>query len=227
MYCHQCGSMTGQDAKFCTSCGARQTIGNPDGAVKARGLAGFSNRITDPAFARHIKNSNRWSAIFSVILAAAAFIGFTVAGELGVEDMENPQSLFIGIGIGGMFLSIALFQIIGRKRSRTWEGTVVDKTSKKKERRLGSDDDSYTDYYMEYVVTVQEDGGKRHRLVTEDDTTVYDYYKVGDRVKHHGGLNSYEKFDKSGDSIIFCAACASLNSIEEEYCARCKCPLLK
>ena len=68
---------------------------------------------------------------------------------------------------------------------------------------------------------------KKHRLTAEDDRTVFDYFQVGDHVRHHAGLNSYEKYDKSQDSIIFCNACATLCQISDDVCFRCKCPLLK
>ena len=64
-------------------------------------------------------------------------------------------------------------------------------------------------------------------MTAEDDRTVFDYFQVGDRVRHHAGLNSYEKYDKSHDSIIFCNACATLCQISDDVCWRCKCPLLK
>lgn len=191
------------------------------------GRVGYSDRISDPAFARYIKNTNRWAGIFSIIIAVAAVVGFFIAGEMGVEDMENPQSLFIGMGIGGMFLLIGLFTILGRKRTRTWDGVVVDKKIKKKRRTQGSGDDAYTVQYLEYTVFVQENGGKKQSITVDDDDTVYKYYKVGDRVRHHAGLNSYEKYDKSEEDIIFCNACATLCDINDDYCWRCKCPLLK
>lgn len=188
---------------------------------------GYSTRIKDPDFARYVKNTNRWAALFSVIMAFAAVAGFYIAGEMGADNMENPQALFIGTGIGCMFLLIALFAMIGRKRSKTWDGVVVDKKVKKKQRRQGSEDDYYYADYLEYSVTVQEKDGKKHKMTAEDDDTVYNYYQIGDRVRHHAGLNSYEKYDKSEDSIIFCNACATLCDINDDYCYRCKCPLLK
>ena len=139
--------------------------------------------------------------------------------------MENPEALYIGLGIGSMFIIIALFQIVGRNKSTTWDGTVVDKKIKKK-RRQDKYDDSWKDY-LEYQVILKADNGKKHDITAEDDDTVYNYYKIGDRIRHHKGLNSYEKQDKSGDTIIFCNACASLNDINEDFCFRCKCPLLK
>jgi len=193
-------------------------------------MAGFSEKINDPVFAKYLKNTNRWAAIFAVGLAVVAVIGFTIAGALGVDNLENPQAFFQGLGVGGMFLLIALFTIIGRKRSRTWDGIIVDKkiTKKRKKRsRDGGSDDYYYADYLEYLVLIRGDDGKTHRIIDEDDDTRYNYYRIGDRVRHHGGLNTYEKHDKSGDSIIFCNACATLCNINDDYCFRCKCPLLK
>lgn len=188
---------------------------------------GYSARINDPAFARYVKNTSRWTAVFAFILAAAAVAAFYVTGEMGADNLENPQALFIGIGIGGMFLMIGLFSIISRRRSKTWDGVVVDKKIKKKQRRQGSEEDYYYVDYLEYTVLVQDKSGKKHRMTAEDDDTAYNYYQVGDRVRHHAGLNSYEKYDKSEDSIIFCNACGTLCDIHDDHCFRCKCPLLK
>jgi len=72
-------------------------------------------RISDPAFAKYI---NCWSTVFSIILAVAAVVGIYIAGETGSE-IDNPESLYIELGIGGMLLLIALFKIFGRKCSTT------------------------------------------------------------------------------------------------------------
>ncbi|MDD3357332.1 MAG: hypothetical protein PHP72_10495 [Dysgonamonadaceae bacterium] len=187
-------------------------------------LTDYSQRIDDPAIAKYIKNNNQWSIIFSIILAFVAVVGFQIYGETSSE-MDNPEAFYIGLGIGGMFLLIAFFQIAGRKKSTTWDGTVVEKNIRKKRRH-----DKYQDMwenYLLYQVTIKADNGKKHNITAEDDDTKYNYFKIGDRVRHHKGLNTYEKQDKSSDTIIFCNACATLNDIEEDYCFRCKCPLLK
>ncbi|MDR3585075.1 MAG: hypothetical protein P4L59_07085 [Desulfosporosinus sp.] len=49
--------------------------------------------------------------------------------------------------------------------------------------------------------------GKMYYLSTEDDATIYNYYRTGDKVRHHKSLNGLEKYYKSGDTIIFCNAC--------------------
>lgn len=188
----------------------------------------FSNRITDPAFARYVKNANRWATSFALGLAAVAVVGFYVAGEMDGSEMDNPESLYVGLTIGGMFVAIAMVQVLGRKRSRTWDGQVVDKRVERKRRKRQRDHDNYVweDYEL-FTVFVRSDSGRLYRIMAENDDTVWNYWAIGDRLRHHGGLNSYEKYDKSKDTIIFCNACASLHDIEEEYCHRCGCPLLK
>ena len=76
-------------------------------------------------------------------------------------------------------------------------------------------------------MVIQENGGKKHKLSVKNDATFYNYYENGDKVRHHGGLNTYEKYDKSKDTVIFCNACASRHDINDDICRRCKCPILK
>ena len=73
----------------------------------------------------------------------------------------------------------------------------------------------------------KKDDGKIYTRSAENDDTVFNYFKIGDKVRHHGGLNSIEKFDKTGDKIIFCSSCAYLNDVRDDLCVKCKCLLLK
>lgn len=189
------------------------------------GSIGYSPRIRDPAFANYQGSSGRGSAVFSLILAIMAIIGFYLAGEWSSSDMRNPQSLYIGLSIGGMFLLIAVAQVSSRRDASTWDGQVVDKRveCRRRQQRGG---DGWEDYQL-YTILLRDDQGRLHRIRLENDATIYDYYAVGDRLRHHGGLNSYEKYDKSKDSIVFCNACGTMHSITAEYCQRCRCPLLK
>ena len=229
MNCSNCGSTLKDGVKFCKFCGTSQEMDtqskSPD---QDNGLIGFSSKINDPAFAQYLKNSNRWALIFSSVLALIAIIGFFIYGETSSE-MDNPQALFIGLGIGGMFFIIALFQNINRARGTTWDGTVVDKKIEHGQRKNHTgNNEYYLEDYTDYVVHIRSDAdGKTYKLQDEEDDTRYNYYQIGDRVRHHKGLNSYEKYDKSKDTIIFCNACGSLNDINDDYCFRCNCPLLK
>jgi hypothetical protein len=228
MYCSKCGAEIQPGADYCSRCGAEaaESDNNQRGYSRDK-LIGFSNKINDPAFARYIKNSNRYSAFFALGLAVIAIVGFTIAGAVG-SDLDNPQAFFIGLTVGAVFVVIALIQIRGRRKSKTWDGAIIDKRVDKKKRKVHTTRDHYYwQEYLDYMVVIASDYGKKHEIHVEDDDTVYNYYKIGDRVRHHKGLNSYEKYDKSKDDIIFCAACAGLNDINDDYCHRCKCPLLK
>lgn len=227
MYCLKCGAVLSENEKFCQVCGNVIQISQQCTNSVNENLVGFSSKIQDPAFAKYIKNTNRWSSIFSFILALIAVIGFFIYGEVSSE-MDNPKAMFIGLVVGGMFVVIAFIQIIGRNRSKTWDGIVVDKKIEEKNRKRNiGNNDYYWENYVLYSVFVKSNSGKMHTISSENDDTLYNYYVVGDKVKHHAGLNSYEKYDKSRDTIILCNACASLNNINDDYCFRCKCPLLK
>ncbi len=93
MYCINCGTQISESASFCPACcnGIDQTS---QSAPPTANLRGFSTRIGDPAFAKYVKNSNRWASIFSIILAVAAVVGFYIAGEMGVEDMKREGFIY-------------------------------------------------------------------------------------------------------------------------------------
>jgi hypothetical protein len=215
LYCENCGTLILKDAKFCRVCGSKQNHAphnapQPPNALQSPNSHGFSLQINDPVFAKHIKNTNSWSVIFSIILAIAAVAGFYIAGEQSTE-MDNPESMYIGFGIGSMFLLIALFQVLGRNRSKTWDGTVEDKKIKKKSKKHTYGDDNVRyENYLEYSVIIRSNQGKQYVITADNDDTLYNYYRIGDRVRNHGRLKSYEKFDKTGDRFIPCSACSKL-----------------
>ena len=174
----------------------------------------YSLKINDPAFAKYRKNTKNYRYQFAFALAFIAVIGFYLYGVFS-NEMDNPEALYIGFVIGGMFLLIGIYSVLSLKPKPSWEGEVVEKKIIKKKN------------CTEFVVYFEDKQGKRHEKVTEDDATVYDYYKIGEKVKYHGKLKSIEKFDKSKDAIIFCSACSFMHEISENFCQNCGCPLLK
>lgn len=230
MFCRICGSSLDGVANFCSNCGAQLPGSGVDNTPRQNAsqyssgsLIGFSPKINDPAFAGYVKHSNQWSSLFSIIIAAAAIIGFYIYGEKGSE-MDNPEALYIGFVIGGMFLLIALGQILRRISSKTWDGQVIDKKSFS---ARDIDDDGISTSHMQYTIFIRRDDGKIIKLRSRDLPGMFDYFNIGDRVRHHGKLKTFEKYDKSHDAIIFCNACGSQNDIANDKCRRCKCPLLK
>ena len=229
MHCRYCGALITEEDIFCNTCGKEKfNIENSNKIQAPIKRIGYSDKINDPRFEKYVKNSNKAASIFSIALAIIAIVGFTIAGERNLDNLSNPQSMYIGFGIGGMFLVIALLQVMGRKRNYTWDGIVEDKTiTKQKTRNKAEDSSNRYDEYLLYEIKIRSDSGKKYITSARDDATQYNYYEIGDKVRHHGGINSYEKYDKTGDTIVFCNACATLCDIDEDECFRCKCPLLK
>ncbi len=222
MYCPDCGANIADDSVFCSGCG-RSVAFSGQSAAAGPSLKGFSPKINDPAFVSYKKQSAAWSFIFSLILAVIAVIAFPIYGNAS-GDIDWPDSLYYGMGIGGMFVIIALMQFIKQRAEKTWDGVIESKdTFRERDRNA----DSHVSYDTVYVIKVRKDSGgiKKHRW--RNTPGLYNYYQIGDRVRHHKGFYFYEKFDKSRDSKIMCAACMTMNDISEDHCSRCKCPLLK
>ncbi len=105
---------------------------------------------------------------------------------------------------------------------------AIDKKKERKSKRERTgNDEYYTRTYTLYTVSFKTDKGKVEHLYRENNDSMYKYYNIGDKVRHHKGFSGYEKYDKSKDSIIFCNACGTTNDIEDDICYCCKCPLLK
>lgn len=238
MFCYKCGCKSEENQKFCSECGTslvetpspskpptpQPQVPPPVSEPTLR--EGYSPLINDPAFGTYRRNSMKWASRFAVVVAIIAIVGFFIYGETS-SDMDNPEAFFVGLAIGGMFLIIALVQRIKGRASRTWDGQVVDKKTKKKQQKVNFGDEYRMEQYVLYTVVIKEQNGKKHKIQTRNDQTTYDYYRIGDQVRHHKGLNTYEKYDKSRDHIIFCNACGTVNNIEENLCSVCHCPLLK
>ncbi|MEA4889129.1 MAG: zinc ribbon domain-containing protein [Clostridiaceae bacterium] len=219
MFCPHCGYEMQEQQNFCKNCGAALTQTSP-----AALPAGFSPRINDPSFDRYKKKSRQWSFLFALILAVAAIAGFPIYGHYSGE-VDWPASLYYGMGIGGMFLVIALLQTLRRGMDKTWDGVVADK---KTYRVVEHHDDEHTpSYRQQYVLKIRKDSGRIKKHKWYDQPALYEYYAIGDRIRHHKGLLYYEKFDKSQDKQILCAACLSFIDAQQDQCPRCKCPILK
>ena len=184
----------------------------------------YSSKIYDQAFDKYLQNTKNWRFQFSLILAVMAIVGFLLYGALS-DEMDNPEALEIGLVIGLLFVLIGFFSGKSDYHKRNWDGVVVDKKIKKTYKdigELGSKAERYS-----FSVFIKSESGKVHEKWSENDDTVYNYYKIGDKVRYHARLKSFEKFDKSGDTIIFCNACAFLHDFDEKVCRNCGCPLLK
>ncbi len=187
-------------------------------------LVGWSDVANSPEMVETIKKNKRsavgWTWVFTLLFP----VGFLIAGLLSDEVPLN-EALIIGIGLGLLILAINLWRIAGMKKP-VWDGVVMKKVEKKRYKR--DNDDGSSQSYMEYIVLIRTERGKKKRIVERQrDRAMYDYLDVGDRVRYHPALETYEKYDKSKDQVIYCNVCRLRNSIRNDRCDRCKNLLLK
>ena len=183
----------------------------------------YSTKMHDQAFDKYLQNSKNWKFQFSLILAALAVFGFWMYGTFG-NEMDTQEALQIGLFIALMFIVIGFFSGLSKPKL-DWEGVVTDKKIKKTLKDIGYQN-SKADCYI-YTIYIKSENGKVHEIWSENDDTLFNYYKIGDKVKRHERLKTYEKFDKSEDEIIFCNACGFMHDIQDNVCRNCGCPLLK
>ena len=164
-------------------------------------MVGFSDKINDPMYENYRKKTRKWSFLFATILAVVTIVGFVVYGEMSGQ-IEMPHSLFYGLGIGALFIVIALLQEVKRKTDTTWDGVVVDKQILQKIECVRYGKRVKTVPYGSYVLKVKRDDGKIFTHSVRDNRAIFDYYQIGERIRHHKGFSYYEKYDKWKDSWI-------------------------
>ena len=219
MYCNNCGTKNKEGAQFCTNCGMKL------GVKVNTNLIGFSDKINDPFFRKYVKNVSSYRKMFAIGLSIILTLAFFLYGHFS-DEMDNPQAVLIGLGIGVVYSLIAS-KLGTIKEVPSWQGEVVDKKKQRRRRRIKENNGYRYQDYIEYTVKFAGPNGKEHEITTENNDLVYNYYNVGDVVKFHGLLKTIEKYDKNHDKIIFCNACSDVNDISNDYCHRCKAPLLK
>lgn len=235
MYCSKCGTDNGNSAKFCKQCGNGLALAQapsqsppvyppPRYQMAEMMTGGYSTKISSPLYDKYQKNANMYAFIFALVLAVIAMIGFPIYGVTSGE-VPMPQALYYGAGIGGMFIVISFIQMILKGKDRTWDGVVIDKYAVKKTEYDRAND--HHRHFTEYGIKVRNMSGKVITNKTQDQPSFYQYYEIGDQVRHHKGLYMYEKYDKSRDTVILCNACMAFNDSKLEQCPRCKCPVLK
>lgn len=187
-------------------------------------LVGWSDVANSPEMVETVKKNRRSAMGWTWVLTLLFPVGFLIAGLLSHEVPLN-EALIIGIGLGLLILAINLWRIAGMKKP-VWDGVVMKKVEKKRYKR--DNDDGSSQSYMEYIVLIRTERGKKKRIVERQrGRDMYDYLDVGDRVRYHPALETYEKYDKSKDQVIYCNVCRLRNSIRNDRCERCNNLLFK
>lgn len=191
----------------------------------------YSDKINHPKIKRY-RFIRRFLPII-VTVAVTALLAVYIGKKWGFTE---PRAFSIVIAAAAL-----LFFITGSKRAfdRDFDGTVTDKRLQRVttlEGKRGVDADRY-------ILIVTDDKGETHEYSVVESVDYADrvnagevysrkadsveYYRRGDRVRHHAGLKLYEKEDKSKDRRVICCACLTLTDSSEELCRSCRLPLLK
>ena len=169
--------------------------------------------------------------IVTVAVTAITAVCLAVRGSL-----SEPRA--VGFVLA---LALVLFFILGGKRAfdRTYDGVVTDKRIRRvttMEGKRGVDADRYilivtdergVEHESAIVESVDQADRSNAGEVYSRKADAIEYFRRGDRVRHHAGLKMYEKEDKSKDRKVLCCACLVLTDKEGENCRSCGLPLLK
>ena len=215
-YCSSCGAKVRKDNEICPSCGKPFDDEMLYGNTRRIGAGGVGySEITDhESFKAYKKITGKiWAISIPVITIIVILASMFTGAGLTV-------GLLAGIVVFIIMLIVGL--MIGRKKP-VWEGTVVRKSYHRRRKDDGADDETYTIFF-------RTDSGKKKSQVWRSHSSIYDYLKEGDRVRFLGNLgsqNAFEKYDKSEDDRIPCAACGTMMDPRYDYCTVCGCILLK
>ncbi|MHB1152588.1 MAG: hypothetical protein ACYCWE_06555 [Eubacteriales bacterium] len=225
-FCARCGIRLTRGANVCHICDLSITSDAPfyKTAVQGSGGIGWSEKINDPRFNAYRKNNRIYIWIWTIALAVIIPVLLLAFG-----DFESlTEALTVGGIVFVMFVLIGFFSSLKTIfTGRQWEGNVIYKEVNDRKKSYISGNKVIQQVYTEYAVHVKTLNGKNIILTYKNDDTMYNYFNIGDRIRHHGKVKYIEKYDKSNDSIILCAACGYKSDIRADYCSACGCPLLK
>lgn len=226
LFCTVCGERIEKDSDICPRCGAPYDDSKYGGmsAVGAGGV-GWSDRADDPGFKARGKKNVVGMFIIMLIISAAIFavIYFT-------SKMEFSEFLPIyGIVMAVIWTFWIVWLIVQYTSRKDWEGVVESRRHYLEERSHRNSDNARETYTVHvYEVAFRRNDGKFKKLTSIDSSGWYDYLSEGDVVRYHGrNMNYYEKYDKSRDDVIPCAACGMKRDARETFCGRCGAVMLK
>lgn len=247
MHCTNCGCELKEGAAVCPDCGeavvsstvpAETTTEENDQSLVAANtepaeitaeptcdtdenpLTGWSDKLDAPEIKKAAAKQKKSAQVFGIIFGILFPVGFIVAGLL-IKSIPMKLALIVGFGLGLFMVALAFFRMLSLNKP-IWEGTVADKTAVEHYDKKNSEKATTV-----YTVVFHGIGGGKKKLKIKDNSEFYDYFKVGDKVRYYPVFGTFEKRDKSHDSIIFCNVCSTKNPIENKKCSRCKSPLFK
>ncbi|MBQ6018535.1 MAG: zinc-ribbon domain-containing protein [Clostridia bacterium] len=225
-FCTVCGERVEKNAAACPRCG--RPYGNEKYAgvnQTGAGGVGYSSRADDPTLKTQKKKGKAFGFVFLLLFSVgvAAYLLISKQVPATAEGYRN-----VGLVVGAIWLIDLLWYLSSLRKKKDWEGVVERKehTTETRSRR-DSDGDSHLEHADVYRVYFRTSDGKRRKEQAVGNSRLFDQFFEGERVRHIGRLDYYEKYDKSRDAFLLCAGCGSSRDARDDYCGRCGCVMLK
>lgn len=227
-YCWNCGDRMEKDKQICPVCGVQYYAENKYGPLQALGAGGLGwfEQTNHPSFKAYKKKVKKVAGVWAIGLSIIIPTALVVSGQIDLDKMGILNILFVVT----LFWIFALASSRYGKNKPDWEGIVENKEIRQKTRTKKDDDGrKYKESYTEYAVIIKRQNGQVSQLTWEDSSRIYDYYRIGDYLRYHGNkyLRCFEKYDKTLDPVLYCAACGNERDARDNFCGKCGTILLK
>lgn len=190
---------------------------------------GFADLLQYPELTQFLKKSRKIGKFAVIIMSVAPFTGFMLYASI-TGDMDINEAIMVGTIVSAIFMFFSIsFAIKEKSRQGTWTGSIIDLKREKIYEKVTQFNEVRNVRVQHNIMTIcRED---RSKPVVRDfggSEDIFNYYKVGDRVRHIAGAFHLEKYDKTGDEEVICVMCGGLYDIEQDAkCILCRLPLLK
>lgn len=233
LYCWSCGQKVQSDAERCPFCGAAYAGRDKYGAAIALGAGGigWSERADDPFFRQYAGRYSRASVGWMFCLGLLIPFLLLVTGQIEPEG----EGIGVMLGVPAVIWAIGIIFLLKRYggRDKSWDGTVTDKSKQdviRIERVTKYGTRSYREVrHTKYVISFRTQDGESRCMTYWDNSGGYRYLNIGDLVRVHRKkyLKYIEKYDKTQETKLSCAACGYPNDARNNYCELCGAPILK
>ena|GEM_PF-3901039 len=190
---------------------------------------GYSPVVNTPEFLsyakKYYKKSRAVAIVFTILLPFIGALGGAMVSE------GSTVGIVIGAILGIIGIAVLWLGEISKKKKREQavmiDGTITDikyfndSTSGPGDGGTSNEDD------VRVKITLLDSTGREHHAEFSCNKKIYDYYKIGETVRHHCQIDFLEKYDKSRDSYTLCALCKTKADINAVRCPKCNAPLLK
>lgn len=190
---------------------------------------GFADLLQYPELTQFLKKSRKIGKFAVLIMSVAPLTGFLLYASI-TGNMDINEAIMVGTIVSTIFMFFSIsFAIKEKSRQGTWTGSIIDLKREKIYEKVKQYNEVRNVRVEHNIMTIRRED--RSKTVVHDfggSEDIFNYYKVGDRVRHIDGAFHLEKYDKTGDEEVICVMCGGLYDIDHDAkCSFCKLPLLK